>query len=185
MFPSPGHKSVYYETLVRGQVLCEITALRKSRGGSGSEENRDNLLRARLNGGQLESTSKHREMRWRDLSGLVPHLWCVFHLLPEATFELFPPLKKFWLWQFFSFFFFPPTATSVLRRSAANNQHILTGIIALCALLPASQPLEAYFRMNPADTHLFSEPTPTSSDPGPVWFYWDTIASLSAPFFFL
>lgn len=73
-------------------------------------------------------------MRSRDLSGLVPHLLSsVFYL-----FWAFSTLKKFWLWQFFSFFFPPPSATSVLRQSAANNQHILTGIIALCALLPAS-----------------------------------------------
>lgn len=79
-------------------------------------------------------------MRSRDLSGRVPRLLSPFFISSlEILLSFFHHEKLLALAVFLSLFFFPPSATSVLRQSAANDQHILTGIIALCALLPASR----------------------------------------------
>lgn len=106
-------------------------------------------------------------MRSGELSGLVPRLLSP----PWSYFQAFSTLKKFRLSQGFFFFsrFF-----STLRHKCAQAEcseqstHPEWYNSSLCS--PPGQPLEAYFRMNPADTHLFFKPTPTSSDPGPVWF---------------
>lgn len=120
-------------------------------------------------------------MRSGELSGLVPCLLSP----PWSYFQAFSTLKKFRLSQGFFFFlvFFPPSATSVLRQSAANNQHILNGIIALCALLPASRwkPILEWIRQ----IHTcFLSPHPHPATQVQFGLLWGTIASLSAFFFF-
>lgn len=125
-------------------------------------------------------------MRSGDLSGLVPRLLslCFISSLKLLS-SFFHPEKVPVLAGFFFFFlvFFPPSATSVLRQSAANNQHILNGIIALCALLPASRwkPILEWIRQ----IHTcFLSPHPHPATQVQFGLLWGTIASLSAFFFF-
>lgn len=124
-------------------------------------------------------------MRSGDLSGLVPRLLslCFISSLKLLS-SFFHPEKVPALAGFFFFLvFFPPSATSVLRQSAANNQHILNGIIALCALLPASRwkPILEWIRQ----IHTcFLSPHPHPATQVQFGLLWGTIASLSAFFFF-
>lgn len=109
-------------------------------------------------------------MRSGDLSGLVPRLLslcCISSLkLLSSIFhpEKVPALAGF----FFSRFFSTLRHKCAQAECSEQSTHPEWYNSSLCS--PPSQPLEAYFRMNPADTHLFFKPTPTSSDPGPVWF---------------
>lgn len=110
-------------------------------------------------------------MRSGDLSGLVPHLLslCFISSLKLLS-SIFHPEKVPAVAGFFFFSRFFSTLRHKCAQAECSEQstHPEWYNSSLCS--PPGQPLEAYFRMNPADTHLFFKPTPTSSDPGPVWF---------------